>query len=92
MHPFKKNRNNVFIQESFKTNISHQIFDYKLRTYVLNNLCEFTTQEYKFKRWFCTIKPILNVRFKDFLYTLFIIWLTKSINKDKNSLFTQHKF
>ena len=34
-----------------------------------NNLCEFTTQEHKFKRCFCTQKLVLNVRFKDFLCT-----------------------
>ena len=28
--------------------------------------CEFTTQKHKFKRWFCTQKPVLIVRFKDF--------------------------
>jgi hypothetical protein len=30
---------------------------------------EFTTREHKFKRWFCTQNPVLNVRFKDFWYT-----------------------
>ena len=29
----------------------------------------FSVREYKLERQFCTIKPILNVRFKDFLYT-----------------------
>ena len=30
-----------------------------------SNLCEFTALEYKFERWFCTQKPVLNVHFKD---------------------------
>ena len=34
-----------------------------------NNLCELTPLEHKFKRWFCTQKPVLNVRLKDFWYT-----------------------
>ena len=34
----------------------------------LNNLCEFTALEHKFKRWFCTQKSVLKVRFKDFWY------------------------
>ena len=38
-------------------------------TFFLNNLWEFTTKEQKFKRWFCTQKPIFNVCFKDFWYT-----------------------
>ena len=29
-----------------------------------NNLYRFILQEYKIKRWFCTQKPVLNVRFK----------------------------
>ena len=28
-----------------------------------NNLCEFTTREHKFKRWFCNKKSVWNVRF-----------------------------
>ena len=31
-----------------------------------NNLCEFIALEIKFKRWFCTQKLVLNVRFKVF--------------------------
>ena len=42
------------------TNISHQFL-------TINNFCEFTTQEHKFKR--CAQKPILNFRIKDFWYT-----------------------
>ena len=41
-----------------------------------NNLCESTALEHKFKRWFCTIKLVLNVR-KDFWYIKIIptqIW------------------
>jgi hypothetical protein len=34
-----------------------------------NNLCEFTAIEHRFKRWFCTQKPVLNFRRKDFWYT-----------------------
>ena len=34
-----------------------------------NNLCEFSAQEHKSKRWFCTQKPDWNIRFKDFWYT-----------------------
>ena len=33
---------------------------------IQNNLCEFTALEHKFKRWFCTQKPVC---FKDFWYT-----------------------
>ena len=44
----------VFILcESLNTNIPHQLFD---------------RQEHKFKRWFRTQKPVLNVRVKDFCY------------------------
>ena len=34
-----------------------------------NNLCEFTALEFKFNILFCTQKPVLNIRFKDFWYT-----------------------
>ena len=45
-----------------------------IRTYHTNFLttqflCEFTALEHKLRRWFCTLKPILNVRFKEFWYT-----------------------
>ena len=33
------------------------------------NSCESTALEHKFKRWFSTKKPVLNVSFKDFWYT-----------------------
>ena len=45
-----------------------------------NCLCEFTTREYKFNRWFCTQKLVLYVQFKDFSYTktnLTQIWYDK---------------
>ena len=53
--------------------------------------CESTALEHKFKRWFCTQKPVLNVRFKDFLYARINptqIWY----DKKKKSLHTQHEF
>ena len=34
-----------------------------------NNFCEFSALEHKFKRWFCTQKPISNVHVKDLWYT-----------------------
>ena len=40
-----------------------KFFDYTI-------IYEFTALEHKFKRWFCTQKPVLNVRFKD-------LWNTK---------------
>ena len=52
--------NCYYMPERFNMNMSHQLFDY-----IHNNLCEFTALEHNFKRWFCTLKPILNVRFKD---------------------------
>ena len=33
-----------------------------------NILSEFTALEQKFKGWFCTQKPVLHVRLKDFWY------------------------
>ena len=50
-------------QESFNTNISHQLFDYKI---TFGNSQHWNT---KFKRLFCTQKPVLNDRLKDFYYT-----------------------
>ena len=55
-----------------------------------NNFGEFTTQEHKFKRWFCTQELVLNVCFNAFWYTknLTHIWfdkfngLTNSINQN----------
>ena len=63
-----------------------------------NNACEFTALEHKFKGWFCTQKPGLNVHFKDFLYTKINpaqIWYDKFNQKAlkvKNFLHTQHDF
>ena len=34
-----------------------------------NNFCEFTAPEHKFKRWFCTQKPGVKIRFKDIWHT-----------------------
>ena len=60
--------NFVCIPGSFNNNISHKFFK------INNNLCEFTTQENKFKRWFCTHKMVLNIQ-KRYL-----------INKNKSDL------
>ena len=38
-----------------------------------NRIFEFTALEHRFKRWFFFEKPVLNVRFKDFWYTLYKI-------------------
>jgi hypothetical protein len=40
--------------------------DVPLVFWLQSSLCEFTKVEHKFKRWFCTQKPALNVRFKYF--------------------------
>ena len=61
---FNKDTHNLIQQslltESFFTNISHQ----------LDFIVTFETAlEHKFKRWFCTQKLVLNVRFNDFWYT-----------------------
>ena len=37
-----------------------------------NNHCEFTTREYKFKRWFCNKKPVWNVNFKNIFYKIIL--------------------
>ena len=51
------------ISESFYTNISHILF------WPQNNLCEFTTWEHNFKKWFCTKKKgVLESHFEGFCY------------------------
>jgi len=47
--------NNFCIPEIYNTNISHQLFDNKI-TFVYQQIVD-----NKFKRWFCTQKPVLNV-------------------------------
>ena len=54
--------NDSCIPESFNNNILHHFL-------IQNNLCEFTTLEHKFNRWFCTKHLVLNVYYKDFWYT-----------------------
>ena len=49
----------LYTRESFNTNISHQLFDYKII-----NICEFTVLENNFKWLFCPQKSVLNVRLK----------------------------
>ena len=48
------------LPEIYNANISHQPFDY---------IITFVNYKHKCKRWFCTQKQILNVRFKDFWFT-----------------------
>ena len=73
-------KNRFCIPESFNTNILHQLLDY-------NNFCEFTTLEHKFKRWFCTQKPVLIFRFEDFWYKKWI-----RLRFGITIPYTQHKF
>jgi hypothetical protein len=71
----KKIKNIICIPESFNTNIWHPLFDYTII------ICKSTALEHKFKRWFFSQKPVLNVRFKDFWYTKINptrIWYDKS--------------
>ena len=60
----------LFINGLFS--ITHHIKLYEHFTpafWLQNSLCKFTTREHKSKRWSCTEKPGLNIRFKDFWYT-----------------------
>ena len=70
----------LYIPENFNMSISHQLFDYTI-TFVN---CYLLTQEHKFKSWVCTKKTVLNVHFRDFLYTkinLTQIWYDELRNK-----------
>ena len=46
-------------------------------------LCELIALEHKFKRWFCTQKPVLKVSYKD-------LWYTK-INLSQKYIFMPNK-
>ena len=68
---------------------------FEIVIYHHNNLCEFTELAHKFKKWFCTQKPVLNVRFTRFLVyknksDWDLVWRIQLISINKGSKFPTH--